>query len=65
MQKIDVTEAKRLFDQRAATFLDTRSPESWSESDVQIPGALRVPPDEVTQHLDEIPPAGTLITYCT
>jgi rhodanese-related sulfurtransferase len=65
MQKIDVNEAKRLFEQGAATFLDTRSPDSWRESDVQIPGAIRVPPDEVAEHLSEIPLSGTLVTYCT
>ena len=65
MEKIDVQEAKRLFDGGQAAFLDTRSPNSWGKSDVQVPGAIRVPPDEVAQHLGEIPPAGTLITYCT
>jgi rhodanese-related sulfurtransferase len=57
--------------QRMATgerivFLDTRSPAAWGESDVRIPGAIRVPPDEVEQHLREIPPPGqTIVTYCT
>jgi hypothetical protein len=65
VEKIDLQEAKRLFDQGQAAFLDSRSPDSWGESDVQIPGAVRVPPDEVAQHLGDIPPASTLITYCT
>ena len=65
MPKLDVNEAKRLFDQGAATFLDTRSPDSWRESDVQIPVAIRVPPDEAAQRAGEIPPSNTLITYCT
>jgi rhodanese-related sulfurtransferase len=65
MDRLDVHEAKRLFDQGQAAFLDARSTESWDKSDVQIPGAVRVPPDDAAQHLGEIPPAATLITYCT
>ena len=50
------------------TFLDDRSSKAWGASDVKIPGALRVPPDEVEQHLAEIgtiPKSATVITYCT
>ena len=65
LQRIDVTEAKRLYDQGEVVFLDTRSDDAWGRSDVQIPNAIRVPPDDVAHHLDEIPGTGTLITYCT
>jgi adenylyltransferase/sulfurtransferase len=47
------------------TFLDNRSPKAWDASDVKIPGALRVPPAEVEQHLGEVPREGTIVTYCT
>ena len=37
-----------------AVFLDTRSAASWAESDQEVPGAIRVTPDEVAQHIHEI-----------
>jgi len=47
------------------TFLDARNPKAWSESDEMLPGALRVPADELQKHLDQIPRDRTIITYCT
>ena len=47
------------------TFVDTRNPVAWGESDVKLPGAVRVPADELEQHLDEIPRDRAVITYCT
>ena len=46
-------------------FLDTRNPQAWGESDVKLPGAIRVPADEVEEHLDEIPRDRVVVTYCT
>jgi len=46
-------------------FIDTRNAKAWDESRVKIPGALRVPTDEVDQHLQEIPRGRSIITYCT
>ena len=47
------------------TFVDTRNPVAWGESDVKLPGAVRVPADELEQHLSEIPRDRAVITYCT
>ena len=46
-------------------FVDTRNPQAWGESDVKLPGAVRVPAGELDQHLDEIPRDRAVITYCT
>lgn len=46
-------------------FLDTRNPTAWAESDQKLPNAIRVPRDELAQHLNEIPKNRTVITYCT
>lgn len=46
-------------------FVDTRNPKAWGESDVKLPGAIRVPAGEVEQHLFEIPDDRVVITYCT
>ena len=47
------------------TFVDTRNPQAWGESDVKLPGAVRVLADELGQHLEEIPRDRAVITYCT
>jgi rhodanese-related sulfurtransferase len=47
------------------TFLDTRNPKAWGEAETKLPSAIRVPADEVEQHLDEIPRDRAVITYCT
>jgi rhodanese-related sulfurtransferase len=46
-------------------FVDTRNPKAWAEADTKLPGAIRVPADEVEQHLREIPHDRAVITYCT
>ena len=46
-------------------FVDTRNPQAWGAADTKLPGAIRVPADEVEQHLDEIPRDRAVITYCT
>ena len=47
------------------TFVDTRNPQAWNDADTKLPEAVRVPADEVDEHLDEIPRDRTVITYCT
>ena len=47
------------------TFVDTRNPTAWAESNTKLPNAVRVAGDELSQHLDEIPKDRTVITYCT
>ena len=47
------------------TFVDTRNPQAWGAAETKLPGAVRVPADEVAQHLSEIPRDRAIITYCT
>jgi len=47
------------------TFVDSRNAEAWAEADTKLPHAVRVPADEVEQHLADIPHDRTVITYCT
>jgi rhodanese-related sulfurtransferase len=64
--RVTVDEVKERMDRgEPILFLDTRNPTAWHESDVKLPGALRVPADEVEQHLKEIPRDRAIITYCT
>ena len=46
-------------------FVDTRNPTAWGEADQKLPGAIRVPAEEVDQHVNEIPHDRSVITYCT
>jgi rhodanese-related sulfurtransferase len=47
------------------TFIDTRNPQAWAESESKLPGAIRVPADEVGKHLSSIPKDRVVVTYCT
>ena len=46
-------------------FWDTRNPKAWKESNWKIPGAIRVPTDDVESRLDKIDRTSTIVTYCT
>ena len=63
--RISVQDAKRRFDAGEVDLLDTRAAEAWQKSSVKIPGAIRVPPDDVLHYLDQVPRNRPIITYCT
>lgn len=64
--RVTVDEIKsRMENGEPFTFIDTRNPKAWSEADEKLPGAIRVPADDVTNHLSEIPHDRVIITYCT
>jgi len=63
--RVTLDEVKQRMDRgETFTFLDTRNPKAWSEAKTKLPGAIRVPADEVEKHLEEIPRDRTVITYC-
>jgi rhodanese-related sulfurtransferase len=65
-RRIGVDEVKRRIDSgEAVVFLDSRSDEAHEQADSQIPGSIRVPPNEVESRLDEIPKRGLIVPYCT
>ena len=64
--RVTIDEIKERLDRgEEFTFLDTRNPEAWSEAQTKLPGAIRVPVDEVEQHLSAISHERTVITYCS
>jgi rhodanese-related sulfurtransferase len=66
MRKLTADEVKQQLDHgESLIFIDARSAESWGKSDQQIPGSLRVPPDEVEKFVAALPKEATMITYCT
>jgi rhodanese-related sulfurtransferase len=64
--RVTVDEVKERMDRgEQFTFVDTRNPKAWGEAETKLPGAIRVPANEVEQYLDQIPRDRTVITYCT
>ncbi len=64
--RITVDEVRERLDRgEQFAFVDSRNPQAWAETDKKLPNAIRVPTDELDQHLDEIPKDRTVITYCT
>ena len=54
----------RLGEDPPPILLDVRSRSSYDASDVQIPGSIRVLPDEVAQWAGSHPPDRLIIAYC-
>ena len=64
--RITVDEVKQRLDRgEQFTFVDSRNPKAWAEAESKLPGAIRVPAEELEQHLAEIPKDRAVITYCT
>ena len=63
--KITVDDAKgRLDRDEPLVFVDARSAEAWEESDAKLPGAIRLPPDQVEKHVRELPQDQPIVIYC-
>ena len=56
---------RRLVRGGSVTLIDARNPQAWGESDLKLPGAIRVPADEVEAHLRDIPRDRPVVAYCT
>ena len=64
--KIAINELKNMIDRgESILIIDTRNSHDWNESDVKLPGALRIHFSELEQHLSEIPRDRAIVTYCT
>ena len=64
--RITTDEVKERMDRgEEFAFVDTRNPKAWAESDKKLPNAIRVPAEELGQHLEEIPKDRAVLTYCT
>ena len=64
--RVTVDEVKERMDRgEQFAFVDTRNPQAWAEAETKLPGAIRVPADEVEEHLGGIPRDRAVITYCT
>jgi rhodanese-related sulfurtransferase len=60
--RIDPEEARELTN---ALFVDARNPHAWSEGKTKLPGAMRVPANDLKSHLADLPKDRPIVTYCT
>ncbi len=64
--RITVEELKRKLDKGTELLLlDVRNPKAWAGSDVQLPGAVRIPMAEFDFRSDELDPMKEVVAYCT
>lgn len=64
--RLTVDEVKDLINQgQPVAFVDSRNPIAWGSSKVKLPGAYRIPIDEVERHLPALPRDRHVIVYCT
>lgn len=64
--RLTVADVNDLIDRgQPIAFIDSRNPIAWGSSKVILPGALRIPIDEVERHLATLPRDRRLIVYCT
>ena len=64
--RITSAKLKKMMDSgQPVLIIDTRSPSAWRESNVKLPGALRIYVDNLEKHLDKLPHDRQIITYCT
>ena len=46
-------------------FIDTRNPQAWAQSDVMLPGAIRMAADKLDERIDDVPRNKPIVAYCT
>jgi len=63
---VSPSEAKEMLDRgEQVVFVDARNPVAWGSSTVKLPGAVRIPADDVDGHVSQLPRGRTAIAYCT
>jgi rhodanese-related sulfurtransferase len=64
--RVTVDEIKERMDRgEQFTFVDSRNPKAWDEANTKLPGAIRVPEEDVDAHAGAISSNRVVITYCT
>lgn len=59
---VDVTEAKRQLDSRAAMLIDVREPDEWAEG--HVAGAKHIPLGQLSSRLAEVPRDRDVLLLC-
>lgn len=60
--RIDPDEARNMKD---VVYVDARNAQAWGEADTKLPGAIRVPANDLKSHVGKLPKGRPIVTYCT
>ena len=60
--RLDLTEAREMYDQDDTTVVDVRRPDEYAEG--HVTGALPIPVDDILARFDDLPGAGRLLFIC-
>ena len=64
-ERIGVEETKDSLDGgEKVLFIDTRDQKAWERSTRKLPGAVRIPDEQIEQALDKLPRDRILVAYC-
>ena len=64
-RRIGPADAWRMIEEgREPVFLDTRNAKHWGQSELQIPGSLRIWRGELEARITEVPRGRPVVTYC-
>lgn len=63
--RITPEKAKAMVESGQALFLDVVASSVYPLMHLAIAGAIRIPPEELADRVDELPRTTTIITYCT
>lgn len=64
--RISIDELKAKFDNgEDILLLDVRNPTDYAASDSKLPGAVRIPADEVKERANELDSSREVVAYCT
>jgi rhodanese-related sulfurtransferase len=64
--EIRAVDVKEMMDSgKEIVLLDARSSKEWGESEVKLPGSIRIQITEIDNYLKKIPQNVPVITYCT
>ena len=63
--RIGARDAKRLVDAGEAIVLDVVASGVWEALEEAVPGAVRIPPDEIGTRFGELPREKAIVAYCT
>ena len=63
--RIGPGEAKRMVDAGEAIVLDVVASGVWEALEEAVPGAVRIPPEQVGARFGELPREKAIVAYCT
>jgi rhodanese-related sulfurtransferase len=66
MTKVETGEVQERLDRgEDITIIDSRADHSWNGSDIKAGGAIRIPPDDIDEHIADVRRDKFGVVYCT